>query len=148
MKTLNLIILLVVVNYTNAQKLTPEEYAAKAKYVWQNFVPESGQAEFVQGELLRALEKLRDEAQRNGNGNFNKNCHGKLVRYLRQKLADSKLFNAMQVKQIKYDLNQLNYERRPYLGDDLYDGISDRIVDWYLFYGEDVIHENNPDLQC
>jgi hypothetical protein len=102
----------------------------------------------VQGELLRALEKLRDEAQRIGNGNFNKNCHRKLVRYLRQKLADPKLFNAMQVKQIKYDLNQLNYERRPYLGDDLYDGISDRIVDWYLFYGEDVIHENNPDLQC
>jgi hypothetical protein len=38
--------------------------------IWRQFVPSAGQAETVQGELLRAMEKLRDEAARNGNGNW------------------------------------------------------------------------------
>ena len=84
MKTVYIIMLFAFVNYTNAQKMTQEEYAATAKYIWQNFVPTSGQAEFVQGELLRAIEKLRDEAHRNGNGNFHK-------KYLGRKLSEDKV---------------------------------------------------------
>ena len=41
-------------------------YFEEAKSIWQTYVPKSGQAETVQGELLRAVEKLRDEAIRNG----------------------------------------------------------------------------------
>ena len=73
--------------------MTSEEYLEKGKFIWQNFVPKSGQAETVQGELLRAIEKLRDEAHRNGNANFNKNCHEILVEYLREKLTDKKIFD-------------------------------------------------------
>jgi hypothetical protein len=45
-------------------------YFEEAQDIWKNFVPPSGQAATVQGELLRAIEKLRDEAMRNGNGNW------------------------------------------------------------------------------
>lgn len=148
MKTAYFIILFAFANSIIAQNIKQEEYAEKAKFIWQNFVPKSGQAEFVQGELLRAIEKLRDEAQKNGNGNFHKKCHGKLVSYLRQKLTDPKLFNSEQVKQIKLDLNLLSLERQPYLENDIYDRIGDRIVDWYIFYGERVKHFYNTDLQC
>jgi hypothetical protein len=44
--------------------VTKEEYFKKAKSIWQSYVPKSGQSEFVQGELLRAIEKLRDEAHK------------------------------------------------------------------------------------
>ena len=71
-----------------------------------------------------------------------------MVGYLRQKLTDSKLFDAKQVEQIKRDLKILNYSRRPYLEHDVYDRISERIVDWYLFYGASVNHINNADLKC
>ena len=77
--------------------MTSEEYLEKGKFIWQNFVPKSGQAETVQGELLRAIEKLRDEAHRNGNANFNKNCHGILVEYLREKLTDKKILDRKSV---------------------------------------------------
>ena len=37
--------------------------------IWQDLVPEQGQSEWLQGELLRQIEKLRNEAL--GNGNIN-----------------------------------------------------------------------------
>ncbi len=46
------------------------QFLDEAKFIWREFVPRSVQAETVQGELLRAVEKLRDEALRNGNGNW------------------------------------------------------------------------------
>ncbi len=47
-----------------------EEYLEIGRFIWSNYVPKSGQSETVQGELLRAIEKLRDEAHRNGNINW------------------------------------------------------------------------------
>ena len=73
--TLYIILIVILSSCEKSKTITSEEYLEKGKYIWQNFVPKSGQAETVQGELLRAIEKLRDEAHRNGNANFNKNCH-------------------------------------------------------------------------
>jgi hypothetical protein len=39
-------------------------YFEEARSLWQQYVPARGQAGTVQGELIRAVEKLRDEAQR------------------------------------------------------------------------------------
>ena len=41
-----------------------------ARWVWKNLVPKSGQSAWVQGELLRCVEKLCWEAQNNGNCNW------------------------------------------------------------------------------
>ena len=38
--------------------------------LWKELVPATGPADFLQGELLRAVENLRDESCRNGNRNF------------------------------------------------------------------------------
>jgi hypothetical protein len=46
------------------------KYPQEARSLWRTSVPRSGQAATVQGELLQAVEKLRDEAQRNGNINW------------------------------------------------------------------------------
>lgn len=48
------------------------DHFEEAKAIWHMFVPKSGQADRVQGELLRAVEKLRDEATRNGNINWDR----------------------------------------------------------------------------
>lgn len=57
---------------TTTQKESGMKYFNEAKYFWQTYVPKQGQAETVQGELIRAIEKLRGEAQRNGNINWDK----------------------------------------------------------------------------
>lgn len=43
------------------------------KHLWKTKVPKSGQADTVQGELLRQAEKLRNEARDNGNMNWDGN---------------------------------------------------------------------------
>ncbi len=128
--------------------MTQEKYLEHGKNIWQDFVPKSGQAEFVQGELLRAIEKLRDEAHRNGNGNFNENCHGILIQYLRTKLSDKQVFEDKTIEQINRDLDRLSIEDQPYTDDDIFDEIDDRIVDWYLYYGAEIRHEKNTELNC
>ncbi len=128
--------------------MTEEQYFEKAKFIWQNYVPKSGQSDFVQGELLRAIEKLRDEAHRNGNINFNEKCHGILIEYLRAKLSDQKVFDKETIAQINQDLDRLSIEEQPYLSDDIFDRICDRIVDWNLYHGDDLIHVKNSELYC
>ena len=43
---------------------------AMASWIWKNLVPRAGESSSVQGELLRAVEKLRWEAIHNGNINW------------------------------------------------------------------------------
>ena len=44
-----------------------QQYFEECKYIWQNYVPKNGVSYVLQGELLRLIEKLRYEAQENGN---------------------------------------------------------------------------------
>ncbi len=44
-------------------------YFDECKKIWKNFVPKSGQADNLQGEMLRQAVKLRNEACNNGNVN-------------------------------------------------------------------------------
>ena len=46
-----------------------QQYFDECKYIWKNYVPQAGQAHNLQGELLREMEKIRCEAQDNGNIN-------------------------------------------------------------------------------
>ena len=46
-----------------------QQYFDECKYIWKNYVQQAGQAHNLQGELLREIEKIRCEAQDNGNIN-------------------------------------------------------------------------------
>lgn len=46
------------------------QYQEEAKHIWKTMVPPSGSSGILQGELLRQVEKLRYEAQDNGNINW------------------------------------------------------------------------------
>lgn len=113
-----------------------EEYINQAKAIWKRYVPPSGQAEFIQGELLRAVEKLRDEAQRNANANFNEEVHGSLVAFLRTRLADTTVFDGNTINQILSDIDNLGTKDQPYLDDDIYDRLVERVVDWCAVHNE------------
>jgi len=133
---------------TKPEKMTPEEYLKIGQFIWKTYVPKSGQAETVQGELLRAIEKLADEAQRNGNINFNSDCHGLLISYLRKYLIDTTLFDKETIIQINKDLDTISKEDEPYTDEDLYDRLRDRIFDWYLKNKTPIPNIKNPKLYC
>jgi hypothetical protein len=121
-------------------------YAADARRIWQTSVPKRGQADTVQGELLRAVEKLRDETQRNGNANWDEH-YERLLAYLREKLAGSGLFDAEILVELAVDLDRLADFERPLADDESFDRITYRVVDWCRAHPEPVRHEQDPLLQ-
>lgn len=124
---------------------TPEEYIEIGRYIWQNYVPKRGQADTVQGELLRANEKLRDESQRNGNINWDEG-HEILANYILDILVDSNDVSNEAKKQLENDIRRvLDYED-PYTEDDLFDRIEKTIFDWYLYNKIPIHREHNPKL--
>ena len=61
------------------QEQYKQKYFEECQYIWKTYVPKSGQSTVLQGELLRQIEKLRHEAQNNGNLNWDEDfkyfCH-------------------------------------------------------------------------
>jgi hypothetical protein len=121
-------------------------YQKEAKALWQSYVPKRGQADTVQGELIRAVEKLRDEAQRNGNVNW-KSDHVKLVKYLRETLMSSALFDPPSRGEIEQDLARLLDYEHPETSDEPYDRLTDRIVEWARTQPAPVPRQPDPQLK-
>ncbi|MBV8036411.1 hypothetical protein [Roseateles sp.] len=92
-----------------------------ASWIWNHLVPEQGQAGSIQGEMLRAVEKLRWEAQENGNINWDEGFLI-LLGFLEEHLAGHQGFSAAERQAIRNDLARL----RDFLpADELADGADD-----------------------
>jgi hypothetical protein len=119
------------------------KYFEEAKNIWKTQVPQNGQSETIEGELIRAVEKLRYEAQNNGNGNWDK-AFERFCEYIFGVLNDSKTFESNSLEEIKCDITiLLNYEQ-PYLEDDLYDRLTDRVVEWSIANNGPIRREKDP----
>lgn len=121
------------------------KYSEQAKALWKSSVPSRGQADTVQGELLRAIEKLRDEGMRNGNINWDEG-HQMLLDLLRSTLLGDDTLGAESKVALVRDLDCLaNYER-PVTRDDLYDRIVNHLVEWCIAHPTPIPHAPNPRL--
>ncbi len=116
----------------------------EAKSIWQTFVPKRGQAETVQGELLRSVEKLRDESIRNGNINWDGGFET-LLQFAESRLTDPAVYSAEVIASTSAAFSRLQDYEHPYLEDDLYDQLGDRVVEYFRHYGS-LPHVNNPNL--
>ena len=121
------------------------KYLNEAKQIWKEFVPKSGQANTVQGEMLRAVEKLHSEAQRNGNLNWDKGFEI-LLAYLAEKLSDPSAFDVSTRERTQSILRRLQNFEEPYLKDDFYDELGDRVVEYFKHYGS-LPHKKNSSLK-
>jgi hypothetical protein len=120
-------------------------YVEEAGTLWRRYVPSRGQADTVQGELIRAVEKLRDEAQRNGNINWDEG-HAILAEYLRSTLIGSGLFDGDAGEQIEADVARLREYEHPASSDELYDRLTERVVEWSRAHPDPVPREPDPRL--
>jgi hypothetical protein len=121
------------------------QYPEEARTLWHTYVPPRGQAETVQGELIRAIEKLRDEAQRNGNANWDES-HVILAEFVRDTLVGSELFDEATNAEIDRDVGRLLDAEVPEASDEPYDRLADRVVEWARAHADPVPHEPNPRL--
>lgn len=127
------------------------KYFKECKFIWQNFVPKSGQADSVQGELLRQIEKLRNEACDNGNINWNEDFVW-FCDFLKKTFQEAELFDEDRMHKIECALEYIkdngNYAMAyadgeildedvdiihlAYTKDDLYDYLADAVAEYYL----------------
>lgn len=132
----------------------------ECKYIWRNMVPKSGQANNLQGEMLRMAEKLRNEALNNGNINWDDNFEW-FCDFLKEKLAYCGLFNETKNTKIEMILNYIkdngNYARKyadgnitddevdilklAYTDDDIYAYLEDVVADYYLAHKAPISYE-------
>lgn len=123
-----------------------QEYFEECKYIWKNYVPKSGQADNLQGELLREAEALRCEAQDNGNINWDYD-HAYFCDFIRSSLNAQSIFSDADKEEISLIMNfikecglyaqrynnskcpdeNVDIEKLAYTEDNLYDIICDKI---------------------
>lgn len=117
----------------------------EARTIWKTKVPPSGQADTIEGELLRAVEKLRWEAQQNGNINWDVGFEI-LIYFLQAHLLDAAIYPDDVLKATQAILDGFLYPSGlPDVADEPYDELSDRIVEWYRHSGSRP-HLHDPKL--
>ena len=125
--------------------MTEEEYREIGRFIWKTYVPKSGQSDTVQGELLRANEKLRDECHRNGNMNWDSG-HEILANYILTTLTESPDVSEEAKIELKRDIERVLDFEHPYTEDDLFDRTERKIFDWYVINKDPIPRSPNPEL--
>lgn len=119
------------------------KYFKEAQSIWTHQVPKKGQSETVEGELIRAIEKLRTEAYENGNANWDE-AFSYFIEYIWKTLIDVTLFKDEEINEIGSILDRLKAYKQPYLEDDLYDKLADYAVMWSQAKNGPVAREHDP----
>jgi hypothetical protein len=104
-------------------------YREEAAELFMKYVPRSGQAETEQGELVRAVEKLADEARRNANANWDA-AFERLAEFVRDRLTSSPVFDRDARELIDADIDRILDHEDPERGEELYGRLLDRVVEW------------------
>ena len=108
-----------------------------AYQIWSNLVPATGPATTVQGELLRSVEQLRDEAQQNRNANYRKD-HRRMAVFVRDTLVRSGIFDQGEIARIQNGTQLLMKARRPYTKNDVFDHLVDKVCVFYSRHPEPI----------
>lgn len=143
-----------------------QKYFNECKYIWKNYVPKEGQANNLQGELLREIEKIRIEAQDNGNINWDDD-YSYFCDFISERLTEQSIFSAVEKEEItlimsyikecgiyaqkfnsgKISENNVDIERIAYVNDNLYDIICDKIGQLHKENINPIQYEKNNNIK-
>ena len=116
--------------------------------LWEALVPASGQADTLQGELIRIAGKLTDQAYRNGNMNWDTE-HERLWRFIGEKIGQDPIFSKSERRLIHDKIEEIirNQECPDLSGDaSPYYIVSEKVVDWCMAHPDPILYEKDPDL--
>jgi len=105
------------------------KYPEIAQKIWNEMVPASGPAATVQGELMRSVETMRDDAQHHAH-DFRKN-HRRMAAFVRDTLIKSGIYSEAENRSIRAATDKLRKVSRPYTNNDIYDQLVDQVCVFY-----------------
>ncbi len=126
----------------------PYSWKREHKRLWEALVPSGGQADTLQGELIRIVGKLTDQAYRNGNMNWDEH-HENMWRFVGRHLDDPSTFTAAECSAIDAAVEEIiRDEARPDLSGDgsCYYLLCERAVDWCIAHPTPIPHQDDPTL--
>ncbi len=143
-----------------------QRYFNECKYIWENYVPKNGQSHNLQGELLREIEKIRCEAQDNGNINWDDD-YSYFCDFIVSSLSEQSVFSENEKDEIRviityikecglyaqkyYDEKIKESEFEPnkiaYTEDNLYDIICDKIGKFQKEHPEPIPYKQNKNIR-
>lgn len=122
--------------YTESSTVQPDfptnyKFPEIVRHIRTNLIPVRGEAETIEGEMLRGLDILQDEAYRNGNANYSKN-HKAFADFILENLTTFTKTNNDDIKRINDAVKKLMKAEYPCLEDDVYDYLTDQICIFHL----------------
>ena len=129
-------------------KGSKEDWRSEFQRLWKELVPATGQATTIQGELIRAIGRLSDEAYRNGNYNFDKG-HRIQCKYLRENLEDPTVFSEVEIQEIDRWIDRVLDAKHPELSgaSSPYYRLAEKVVMWCKAKPDLIPHRANPALR-
>ena len=123
-------------------------WRSEFKRLWAELVPPRGQAQTVQGELVRAAGRLSDEAYRNGNINFGKN-HKMLCEFIRRNLEDPEVFSCAEIKEIDRCIDEILDAEHPDIrgAESCHYRLAEKVVKWCELKPDLIPHKPNRALR-
>lgn len=117
--------------------------------LWNELVPAEGQAETLQGELIRIAGKLTDQAYRNGNMNWDED-HERMWRFIGAKIGHDPIFTSQEQTLIREKIEEvIRDEACPDTSGDgsCYYIISEKVVDWCIAHPKPIAYVGDPTLE-
>ena len=143
-----------------------QQYFDECKYIWKNYVPKRGQAHNLQGELLREIEKIRCEAQDNGNINWDSD-YTYFCDFIEKSLLEQSIFSEREKEEIRIIMayikecglyaeqfnggkikeSEVCPDKIAYTQDNLYDRICDKIGRLQKEHPEPIHYKINENIK-
>jgi hypothetical protein len=129
------------------KRFVKETWAEKLRRLGKELVPLSGEAETLQGELVRCIDNLNDEARRNGWMNWDE-ADKESIDVLRRYLPDPDVFPQTIRQQIHKALDVVRYAGEKGADEGVFGYeeltfLAQRVVEWCVHYGE--LEYKNPE---
>jgi hypothetical protein len=113
--------------------------------LWDAHVPPSGAADTLQGELVRIVGKLVDQAYRNGNGNWDAD-HETMWRFVAAQITADLTFDDKDKASIRDTVEEIiRDEACPDLSGDgsTYYRVNGKVVDWCMAHPDPIPFESD-----
>ncbi len=131
------------------RKTKSYEWKKEQSRLWKELVPPNGQADTLQGELIRITGKLTDQAYRNGNMNWDSD-HERMWRFIGEKIANDPIFSSEEQALIREKIEEIIRDQEcPDLSGDgsPYYLVTEKVVDWCMAHPAPIPHEKDPTLK-
>lgn len=119
------------------------KYAEEFRKLHETLVPDLGQASTVQGEWIRAVARLRDEAERNGNANWDEG-YELFCDFIEINSHSWRMADPVVRERIETILNRIRQPRFAYSDYSYFDELADYAVIWCLRHPEPIPKPHDP----